>query len=126
MPNPRGQPAPQNTPTGQFEISYRKVQAIHTLGSDKKVDNQVQAPPNNPNVAKEKEKENPNESTKEYDQVVIDNQEKSFVPKVPFSQRLQPTRKKNHYEEIFEIFKNFQINIPSWMPSIRFLHMPSF
>ena len=45
VPNRRGQPAPQNTPTGQFEISFnsnRQVQAIHTLQSGKRVDNQVQ------------------------------------------------------------------------------------
>jgi len=51
------------------------------------VDNQVQASPNNPNVIKEKE--NPKESTKKDDQVVVDNQEKSFVSKAPFPQRLQ-------------------------------------
>ena len=59
MPNLRGQSAPQNTPTGQFEIgsgSNREVQAIHTLRSGKRVDNQVQAPPNNPNVVKKKKR----------------------------------------------------------------------
>jgi len=58
VPNPSGQPAPQNTPTGQFEIgsgSNHEVQAIHTLRSGKRVDNQVQDSPNNPNIVKEKE-----------------------------------------------------------------------
>jgi len=58
------------------------------------VDNQVQDPPNNPNIVEEKEKENPKEPTKKDDQVAVDNQEKSFVPKGPFPQRLQLTRKK--------------------------------
>ena len=87
MSNPRGQPAPQNTPTGQFENgvgSNREVQTINTLRSGKRVNNQVQAPPNNSNVINEKEKENPKDSTKKEDQVVVDNQEKSFVPKAPF------------------------------------------
>jgi len=75
------------------------------------VDNQVQAPPNNRNVVKKKEKENSKESTKKNDQVVVDNQEKFFVPKAPFPQRLQPTRTKNHYEGILKVFKNVQINI---------------
>jgi len=44
------------------------------------VDNQVQNPPNNPNIVKEKEKEKPKESTKKDDQLIVDNQEKSFVP----------------------------------------------
>ena len=76
--------------------SNHEVQAIHILWSGKRVDNQVQAPPSNPNVVSEKEKENSKESTKKDDQVIIDNQDKSFVPKAPFPQRLQPTRKKNH------------------------------
>ena len=71
MPNPSGQPAPQNTPTGQFEIgsgSNHEVQAIHTLRSGKRVDNQVQDPPNNPNIViKKKEKKEPKESTKKDD-----------------------------------------------------------
>ena len=61
MPNPRGQSAPQNTLKGQFEISSdsnSQIQAIHTLWSGKRVDNQVQDPPNNPNIVKEKEKRN--------------------------------------------------------------------
>ena len=114
MSNPRGQPAPQNTPTGQFEIgsdSNREVQAIHNLRSGRRVDNQVGDPPNNPNFVKKKEKEDPKDSAKKDNQVVVDNQEKSFVPKTPFPQRLQPTRKKNHYERILKVFKNVQINI---------------
>ena len=66
------------------------VQAIHTLRSGKKVDNQVQLPPNSPNVenpSKEKEKEMPKESTKKDDQVVVDTQGNSFVPKTLFPQR---------------------------------------
>ena len=41
VPNPRGQSAPQNTPTYQFEIgcdSNYQVQAIHTLRSGKRID----------------------------------------------------------------------------------------
>ena len=34
------------------------------------------------------------------------------MPKAPFLQRLQPTRKKNHCEEILKVFKNVQFNIP--------------
>ena len=34
------------------------------------------------------------------------------MPKAPFSQRLQPIRKKNHCEKILKVFKNVQINIP--------------
>jgi len=115
VPNPKGQPAPQNTPTDQFKIDYglnREVQVIHTLRSGKRVDNQVQTPPNNPNVVNEKERENLKKSTKKDDQIVIDNQEKSFVPKAPFHQRLEPARKKNHCEGILKVFKNVQMNIP--------------
>jgi len=76
------------------------------------VDNQVQAPPDNSNVVNEKEKDNPKDSTKKEDHVVVNNQEKSFVPKAPFPQRIQQTRKKNHCEGILKVFKNVQINIP--------------
>jgi len=48
------------------------------------VDNQVQTRPNNPNVIKKKEKENPKEPTKKDDQVV-DHQEKFFAPNPIFS-----------------------------------------
>ena len=68
------------------------------------MDNQVYAPPNNPNVVKKKEKENPKESTEKDDQVVVDNQEQSFVPKALLSQCLQPTRKKNHTKRILKVF----------------------
>ena len=78
------------------------------------MDNQVQVPRNDPNVKniiKEKEKEISKESTKKDEQVVIDNQAKSFVPKAPFPQRLQANKKRNHCEGILEVFKNVQINI---------------
>jgi len=79
------------------------------------VDNQIQVPPNDPNVEniiKEKEKEISKESTKKDDQVVVDNQAKSFVPKASFPQHLQSNKKRNHYERILKVFKNVQINIP--------------
>jgi len=34
------------------------------------------------------------------------------VPKAPFPQRFQPTKKKNHCERILKVFSNVQINIP--------------
>ena len=61
MPNLSGQPASQNIPTDQCEInsdSNREVQAINTLRSGKRVDNQVQDPPNNPNIIKKRKKRN--------------------------------------------------------------------
>ena len=91
------------------------------------MDNQVQAPPDNPNIVKEKEKVEPKESRKKDDQVIADNQEKSFVSKASFPKRLQLIRKKNHCEGILKVFLKMSKSIfPSWMPSIRFLHMPSF
>jgi len=78
------------------------------------VDNQVEVPSSNhPNIEipnKKKGKEIPKESTKKEDKVVVDTQEKSFVPKTPFPQRLQANRKKNHFERILKVFKNVQIN----------------
>jgi len=62
-------------------------------------------------------------STKKDDQVIVDRQDESFVPKAPFSQRLQPTRKKNYRGEILKVFKNVQINIP-FLDSIN--QIPSY
>ena len=69
-----------------------------------------------------KEKEITPESTKKDAKVVVDTQEKLFVPKAPFFQHLQVNRKKNHCERILEVFKNVQITIPfldaiNWIPS---------
>ena len=78
--------------------------------------NQVQVSsnnlPNSKNLNKEKEKAIPQESTKKDDKVIVDTQEKPFVPKTPFPQYLQANRKKNHCERILEVFRNVQINIP--------------
>jgi len=62
-------------------------------------------------LSRKRKKENPKESTKKDDKVIVDNQEKFFMPKAPFPQRLQPIRKKNHCKGILKVFKIPQINI---------------
>ena len=128
--NPKGH-VPSNVPTCQFEIGpgsiNREVQTIHTLRSGKRVDDQVQIPPtkSHTNVEtsnKEKEKEVPKESTKKDDKVV-DTREKYFVPKAPFPQRLQPSKKKNHCKKILKVFKSVQINI-SFLDAVN--QIPSY
>ena len=97
VPNPREQLVPPNAPKSLW-LTNKEVQAIHTLWSVKRVDNQVQLPfdnhLNSENLNKQKEKEITPESIKKDDKVV-NTQEKTFVPRTPFSQRLQANRKNN-------------------------------
>ena len=98
VPNPRGQPAPQNTPTGQFEISSdsnRQVQAIHTLRSGKRVDNQVQDPPNNPNIVKEKEKRNQRSQQRKMIKLLLTIKINLLCPKPHFLNVFNQLRKKS-------------------------------
>jgi len=78
------------------------------------VNNQVQVPPNDPNVEnliKEKEKEISKELTKKDDQFVIDNQAKSFVRKAPFLNVFKPIRRKIIMRQCLKVLKNIQIII---------------
>jgi hypothetical protein len=44
--------------------------------------------------------------------LVIKEPPRSFVPKVPYPERLQVPKKRGKLEDILEVFKQVQINIP--------------
>jgi hypothetical protein len=90
------------------------VQAVVTLRSGKQVDNQVVLPEENhaaqegqgSGSTKEKDAE-PSTSTP-----TIEIPPRSFVPKAPYPDRLLAPKKGGKFEDILEVFKQVQINIP--------------
>jgi hypothetical protein len=100
------------------------VQAIITLRFRKRVDNQVVDPEADhvetkaDHDEKEDEKGEKGDNQKEGDvepsiiTLVIKEVPRSFVPKAPYSERLQAPKKGGKLEDILEVFKQVQINIP--------------
>jgi hypothetical protein len=93
------------------------VQAIVTLRSGKRVENKVV----NPEVDHTKEKEQKEEegdNQKEGDAKpssvipVVKEPPRALVPKAPYPERLQVPRNGGMLEDILEVFKQVQINIP--------------
>jgi hypothetical protein len=90
------------------------VQAVVTLRSGKQVDNQVVHPEENP-VAQEGqgsrsiEKRDAEPSTLA---PTIETLPRSFIPKAPFPDKLLAPKKGGKFEDILEVFKQVQINIP--------------
>jgi hypothetical protein len=90
------------------------MQAVVTLRSGRQVDNQVVPPEEN--LAAQDGREN--RSTEERGDepptaaptIVIPP--KSFIPKAPFPDRLLAPKKGGNFEDILEMFKQVQINIP--------------
>jgi hypothetical protein len=97
------------------------VQAIVTLRSGKKVDNKVVNPEEaeeEEQKEKEEEKEEEGDNQKEADaepSIVtqdIKDPPRALVPKAPYPERLQAPKKGGKLEDILEVFKQVQINIP--------------
>jgi len=90
------------------------VQAVVTLQSGRQMDNQVVLPKENP-AAQEGQGRG---STKEKDAEpstatpTIEIPSRSFVPKAPYPDRFLATKKGGKFEDILEVFKQVQINIP--------------
>jgi hypothetical protein len=97
------------------------VQAIVTLRSGKRVDNKVVNPEEaeeEEQKEKEEEKEEEGDNQKEADAepstVTQDIKEppRALVPKAPYPERLQAPKNGGRLEDILEVFKQVQINIP--------------
>jgi hypothetical protein len=97
------------------------VQAIVTLRSGKKVDNKVVNPEEaeeEEQKEKEEEKEEEGDNQKEADaepSIVtqdIKDPPRALVPKAPYPERLQVPKNGGKLEDILEVFKQVQINIP--------------
>jgi len=90
------------------------VQAVFTLRSRRQVDNQVVLPEENPAT----QEGQGSGSTEERDAEpsiatpTIEIPPRSFVPKAPYPDRLLAPKKGGKFEDILEVFKQVQINIP--------------
>ena len=106
VPNPKGQYVIGNSSTPTHGQEH--VQAITTLRSGKQVDNQVTRP--------EEEEESQDKPAGEVGPDTIipnaEDQSKKYVPKAPYPERLIAPKKSSKYDDILEVFKHVQINIP--------------
>jgi hypothetical protein len=93
------------------------VQAIVTLRSGKRVDNKV-VNPEADRVEEEEPKGEEGDDQKEGDAEpstvtpVVKEPPRALVPKAPYLERLQAPRNEGKLEDILEVFKQVQINIP--------------
>ncbi|XP_059438764.1 uncharacterized protein LOC132171460 [Corylus avellana] len=90
------------------------VQAIVTLRLGRQKDNQVVEQEEDPAGQegeecgnKEKRDANPSIATP-----IVEDPPSSFVPKAPYPERLQALKRGGKFEDILEVFKQVQINIP--------------
>ena len=105
-------------------LNQEHAHAIVTLRFGKRVDNQVAEPETDHaeleaglagKVGQDSEKgDNKEEGDAEPSTVTLIVREplRSFVPKVPYLERLQAPKKGGKLEDILEVFKQVQINIP--------------
>jgi hypothetical protein len=110
--NPKGQLGigSSSTPTHRQE----HVKAITTLRSRKQVDNQVATPEEASHIAREEENQAKPTTYVGPDTVIpsVEDQSKKYVPKAPYLERLIAPKKSSKYDDILEVFKHVQINIP--------------
>jgi hypothetical protein len=86
------------------------VQAIVTLRSGKRVDNKVVNPEEDAEEEEKKEEEGDAEPSTVTP--VVKEPPRALVPKAPYPERLQAPRNGGKLEDILEVFKQVQINIP--------------
>jgi hypothetical protein len=90
------------------------VQAIVTLRSGRKVDNQVVLLEENPTMPQSQDNSNKEERDAEPCKATITTEDppRFFIPKAPYPDKLQAFKKGGKFEDILEVFKQVQINIP--------------
>jgi len=78
------------------------------------VDNQVVLPEENPTMPHGQDSGNNEERDEEPSKAtpIVDDPPRSFVPKAPYPDRLLAPKKGGKFEDILEVFKHVQINIP--------------
>jgi hypothetical protein len=112
VPNPKEQFSigSSSTPTHGQE----HVQAIATLRSGKQVDNQVATPKDSSDTAKVEENQAKPTADVGLDTIIpsVEDQSKKYVPKALYPERLIAPKKSSKYDDILEVFKHVQINIP--------------
>jgi hypothetical protein len=110
-------PNPKAFAIGNFSSQVHRqehVQAIVTLRSGRQVDNQVIEPEVDPAGQEVQESGNKEEKDVEPSTAtpIVKDPSRSFVPKVPYLEILQAPKKRGKFEDILEVFKQVQINIP--------------
>jgi hypothetical protein len=90
------------------------VQAVVTLRSGRQVENQVVLPEENPTAQEGQGSGSTEEKNAEPSTATptIEIPPRSFVPKAPYPDRLLAPNKGGKFEDILEVFKQVQINIP--------------
>jgi hypothetical protein len=112
------QPVPnsklQCTGESSYTHKYEHVQAIVTLRSGRQVDNQVVLHEENPAKPHGQDSGNNEKTEEEPSKVtpIVDDPPRSFMPKAPYPERLLAPKKGGKFEDILEVFKQVQINIP--------------
>jgi hypothetical protein len=107
---------PKACNSGKFS-NLEHVQVIVTLRSGKRVDNKV-VNPEEDHAKEEEQKEEEGDNQKEGDAKpstvtpVVKEPPRALVPKAPYPERLQVPRNEGKLEDILEVFKQVQINIP--------------
>jgi hypothetical protein len=76
------------------------------------VDNQVVLPEENPVAQQEQRSGSTKEKDMEPSTTTIETPPRSFIPKAPYPDRLLAPKKGGKFEDILEVFKRMQINIP--------------
>ena len=90
------------------------MQAITTLRSGKQVDNQVAIPKETTDTTKEEESQDKPMRDARPDKVIPSVEDHSkYVPKPSYPERLLAPKKSSKFDDILEVFKQVQINIPS-------------
>jgi hypothetical protein len=90
------------------------MQAITTLRSGKQVDNQVATVEEASDTAREEENQAKHTTDVGPDTVIpsVEDKPKNYVRKAPYPERLIALKKSSKFDDILEVFKHVQINIP--------------
>ena len=103
------------------------VQVIVTLRSERQVDNHVvdlevdtTGQEGEESGNKEEKDAEPSTAT-----LIVKDPPRSFVPKVPYLERLQAPKKGEKFEDIWRCSSKSKLIFCFWMPSSKYLHMPS-
>jgi hypothetical protein len=110
MPNPRLQF--QRGSSSNVVQGKEHVQAIISLRSGRQVGNQVVLPEENPVAQQEQRSGSTKKKDVEPSTATVETPLRSFIPKAPYPDRLLAPKKGGKFEDILEVFKQVQINIP--------------
>jgi hypothetical protein len=107
-------PNPKLQCTGESSYAHKQehVQAIISLRSGRQVDNQVGLSEENLVAEQERRSGGTKEKDVEPSTATDETPPMLFIPKLPYPDRLLAPKKGGKFEDILEVFKQVQINIP--------------